>query len=53
MPGSAQRWNDDHGKQLSELIASNLKVSQIATIMKMPYAAVERHMKALKEQVSA
>ncbi|MCL6653510.1 hypothetical protein A6R70_14555 [Agrobacterium rubi] len=53
MPGSAQKWGMEHDVQLLELMSRNLKVSQIAAIMKMPYAAVERHAKALKEQVSA
>lgn len=53
MPGSSQRWGKDHDTKLQELVSRKLKASQIATIMKMPYAAVDRHMKALKDQVSA
>lgn len=50
---TANRWTSEHDAQLRELMGRNLKVSQCAAIMKMPYAAVERHAKALKEQVSA
>jgi DNA-binding winged helix-turn-helix (wHTH) protein len=46
-PGSAQRWRPEHDEQLIDLIRRKYKVAACASIMKMPFMAVERHYKRL------
>lgn len=46
-PGSAQRWRPEHDAQLLDLMRRKYKVAACASIMKMPFMAVERHYKRL------
>ncbi|WP_165447328.1 winged helix-turn-helix domain-containing protein [Rhizobium ruizarguesonis] len=46
-PGSAQRWLPEHDETLLDLIRRKHKVAACASIMKMPFMAVERHYKRL------
>jgi DNA-binding winged helix-turn-helix (wHTH) protein len=50
-PGSAQRWRPEHDEQLLDLIRRKYKVAACASIMKMPFMAVERHYKRLQSLV--
>jgi DNA-binding winged helix-turn-helix (wHTH) protein len=50
-PGSAQRWHPEHDEQLLDLIRRKYKVAACASIMKMPFMAVERHYKRLQSLV--
>lgn len=52
-PGSAHRWLPEHDAQLIELMARKMKPPACATIMKMPYMAVERAYKRLLPSLEA
>ncbi|MFJ6322290.1 MULTISPECIES: winged helix-turn-helix domain-containing protein [unclassified Rhizobium] len=52
-PGSTRRWGDDLDAELLELMRRKMSVTQCASIMKMPYMAVERHFKKLKPLLEA
>jgi len=45
--GAAQRWRPEHDQQLLDLMRRKYKVAACASIMKMPFMAVERHYKRL------
>ncbi|MQY48216.1 hypothetical protein GAO09_19465 [Rhizobiales bacterium RZME27] len=46
--GTTRRWSDDLDNELLGLMRRKMKVAQCASILKMPYMAVERHYKKLK-----
>ncbi|KQV83267.1 helix-turn-helix domain-containing protein [Rhizobium sp. Root1220] len=50
-PGSTHRWLPEHDTQLIGLMRRKFKVAACASIMKMPYMAVERHFKRLQSLV--
>lgn len=50
--GAAHRWTPAHDEQLLDLMRRRLKPTACATIMKLPYMAVERNMKRLEAQLS-
>lgn len=52
-PGAAKRWNDELDAELLGLMRRKMSVTQCASIMKMPYMAVERHFNKLKPLLEA
>ena len=49
--GAAHRWTPAHDEQLLELMKRRVKPTVCASIMKLPYMAVERNMKRLESQI--
>lgn len=51
--GSAHRWKPHHDTQLADLMGRGFNVSQSASIMKLPYTTIERHMKMMKAKLAS
>ncbi len=49
-PGSMHRWTPEDDEQLRYLASRKFNVSQCATVMRLPYMTIERHMKAIKAE---
>lgn len=47
-PGTIHRWRPEHDKQAKALLKRKLKITAIASIMKLPYMTVERNVRRLQ-----
>lgn len=48
--GTRKTWQPDHDDKLLRLVKSGHTLTHCATVLKMPYAAVDKRMRALREQ---